>query len=458
MINMTIKRLLETVKGELFSHEENPDLSLVINSVTIDSRSCQDNSLFVAFKGEHVDGHDFLSLAQNNGAVIALVETIQYQHKIIQIKVDDVLQAMAHVARICRLDFKGPVVGITGSCGKTSVKEMLKSILTISSSVSVTQGNQNNEIGVPLTLLALQQEQDYAIVEMGAAQQGDISYLMSMVQPDVSVISNVRAAHVGRFGSEDFIAIGKSEIYRDLAPGKIAVINLDEKYAQQWLLDINKQQTLTFSINDKSADLYADEIELLLEQTEFTLCYQGQSQHITIYAPGIHNVHNALAAAACAIAVNTNLEDVQQGLKLYTGVNSRLQQLSGVWGGRLIDDCYNANPGSVKAAIDVLKEYPTRKVLVLADMEELGDQSIDCHKNVGDYALEQGVDLLLSFGKNSRYASQTFGENSQHFTDKKILLNFLNTELMPNDVLLVKGSRSAAMEEIIQPLLNQGQG
>ncbi|NRB39807.1 MAG: UDP-N-acetylmuramoyl-tripeptide--D-alanyl-D-alanine ligase, partial [Pseudomonadales bacterium] len=361
MLDMTVDVLNAYVNGQLVVDDSSLD-KMLISTAVIDSRVVQKDSLFIAFKGDSVDGHAYINAAAENGACIALVEDVIENAAIAQIKVSSCKKAMADLAIACRDKYQGKVIGITGSCGKTSTKEMLACILKLSASVSVTSGNQNNELGVPLTLFNIDKDSDYAVIEMGAAEKGDISYLMAMVKPDVVVVTNIRPAHIGRFGSEETIAETKSEIYRDLQLHTTAVINLDEKYSRQWIAEIevlNKSQVLSFSMDHLQAELTITDLILSLGQSEFTLHYQlndqSLNQKIRLNVAGEHNVANALAAASCALAVGISLADIAEGLANYHGVKSRMQLQNAVWGGLIIDDSYNANPASVAAAIDVLK-------------------------------------------------------------------------------------------------------
>lgn len=454
MINLSVDAIIACTGGTLIAKHETDLMSELVINASLDSRAIKAGDLFIAFKGEQADGHDYLIAAQSNGAVAAMVEEVQ-DVDFAQIKVDSCQQAMADIGRLCRDKINGKIIAITGSCGKTSTKEMLANILRQSNDVCVTKGNQNNELGVPLTLFSIDEDCDFSVVEMGAAQQGDICYLMQMVTPDVSVITNVRSAHVGRFGSEALIAVSKAEIYNELKPSAAAIVNLDEKYAEGWLSELPVSNCLTYSLQDKRADVFASGINLEGHGVSFTLNFSGQLYPIQLSVVGEHNVANALCAVACALSVGVSLPDIINGLEMYAGVNSRLQVLAGCWGGVLIDDCYNANPASVEAAIDVLEKYLTTSYLVLGDMAELGTESYEHHKKIGIYARKAGINYLLTIGEDSQYASQSFGDGALHFSDRELLLDYLNRQLLVGDVLLVKGSRSAALEEIVRPLIKE---
>ena len=442
MLNMQLSQIESLTGGSLSGSDA------VIHSVAIDSRDSVIDTLFVAINGENVDGHDYLEQALSGGASGALVERY-CESQLPQVKVESCVKALADIAKANRNEFSGLVLSITGSCGKTSTKEMLVSILSQFAKVSSTRGNQNNEIGVPLTVFAIDDNSEFAVVEMGAAQQGDIAYLMNIAQPDIAVITNVRSAHIGRFGSDEIIAETKAEIYTHLKRSGKAVINLDEKYSARWKDQLQVKDVITYSIDNAAADIYASDIVTSENSNLFAINYAGESVEINMQIPGMHNIANALCAAACAIAAGSDLKSVAAGLETFVPVASRLQKLEGFWGGVLIDDTYNASPASVNAAIDVLARYPGRRFLVLGDMAELGEASQTLHAEVGAYARSHAIDVLLTCGKDSAMASDAFGKQSKHFIDKKSLSDYLLEEVKDNDVILIKGSRSAALEEVV---------
>ena len=445
MLNMTLAQIRDITGGKLIGNDA------LIHQVVTDSRQVASDTLFVALKGESFDGHDFLLQAQAKGAAGALVER-HVECALPQVIVSSNVKAIADVARAHRRLFKGIVFAITGSCGKTSTKEMLAGILSEAGNVLATRGNQNNEIGVPLTLFNMEESQDYTIVEMGAAQKGDIAYLMDIAEPDITAITNVGSAHIGRFGNERTIADTKAEIYACLKASGKAVVNLDVTYSDEWMQMLVAHDVKTFSIN-KTADVYASDIACDAEVSRFELHHGGDSRFVTLAVPGKHNVANAVCAAAMALHAGINLDQVVAGLSKFVSVSSRLEKREGFWGGVLIDDCYNANPASVRAAIDVLSFYPGNKVLVLGDMAELGDVSFAAHAGIGKYAHSKGVHHLFTCGVMSEAATQAFGENAQHFSDKKVLIELLKAQLKAGDVVLVKGSRAAALEEVIQSIV-----
>ena len=318
-----------------------------------------------------------------------------------------------------------------------------------------SRGNLNNHIGLPLTLLAAEPEQRYAVLEMGASAGGDIAYLGGIARPTVAVVTNVLPAHVQGFGSLAGVARGKGEIYQALAPRGTAVFNLDieARWLEQWRASLPCLETISFALADPAADLGAADLRLDAEGcASFVLRAPGGEVPVSLRVPGRHNVANALAAAACALAAGANLEAVAAGLRAVLPAPGRLQARPGRGGARLIDDSYNANPGSVRAAIEVLAEHPGRRVLVLGDMGELGADAAALHREVGAYAAARGVDRLYACGPLSRLAAEAFGVGAAVFASREELAQALAAELDGDTTVLVKGSRSAGMEAVVRVL------
>ena len=442
----------------------NPDC--LFNSVSTDSRTIQQGDLFVALSGENFDAHQFLEQVADQAAGL-VVNRVNKELPLTQWVVEDTVVALGNIARLQREKFQGPVIALTGSSGKTSVKEMIASILRQAGKVHATRGNLNNHIGVPLTLLVLDAEDDFSVVEMGASAAGEINYLCSIAKPDVVLINNVQAAHVDGFGSVDGIARAKGEIYQNLSKTGTAILNLDDAYSDQWRTLIGSRDCITFSLHGESvkgkeADVTATDIEAVGNGCyQFMLHCYGQKHLVQLTVPGRHSVSNALAATACAAAVKAGLTQIVAGLESVQSVAGRLQVKTLPSGARVIDDSYNANPGSVKAAIDVLAEQHGRKILVLGDMAELGNTAEQLHSEVGEYAKEAGIDELYSLGQLSREASAGFSGSQfsgKHFETLNELKEPLIQEARGSGVtLLVKGSRSARMERVVDMLLNEGQ-
>lgn len=432
-------------------------------SVSTDSRQIDDGQLFVALKGDRFDAHEFLSQVATRASGM-VVERPEKEINVPQWVVPNTTEALGQIARVNREGFSGPVIAITGSSGKTTVKEMVATILRQSlgdcsegGAVLATAGNLNNHIGVPLTLLGLGPQHRYAVVEMGASAQGEIKYLCGIALPDVVVVNNVLPAHVAGFGSVENIAKAKGEIYQGVSAQGLAIVNLDEPYAAQWCAEA-RARVLTFSVDDTGADFFAKQIDVDdCGRHTFVLVSPAGEAAIQLSLGGRHNVANALAAAACAHAVGVAPGAIASGLNHLTPVPGRLNFDYLPSGATLIDDTYNANPGSVKAAINTLVCVTGKHILVLGDMGELGDDEASLHADVGRYALEQGVDALLAVGPLSLNAVRAFGTGAEHFDSKEELVASLKTQLSPDAVMLFKGSRYTAMEDVVRQMKESGE-
>jgi UDP-N-acetylmuramoyl-tripeptide--D-alanyl-D-alanine ligase len=429
------------------------------NRVSKDTRTISDGDLYVALIGERFDGHDFIDQAKRAGAAGALVSK-RLPVELPQVEVEDTRLALGRYAKwwanAWRDQFKGRLIGITGSNGKTSVKEMCKHILSMhagDSAVLATRGNLNNDIGMPLMLLELSDVHRYAVIEMGANHVGEINYLTHVACPDVALVNNVGPAHLEGFGSMDNIAKAKAEIYDGIADHGTAIINLDDKYSQQWLQNCrqksNIEHIVTFSMQDRSATVYAEK----LAESYYAITCDGITSELTMSVPGEHNVMNALAAISATINVGVPFDDAVQALTDFKNIGGRLAIRESDAGYRVIDDTYNANPLSVKAAINVLSEFDSPKVLVLGDMAELGSDQESLHKEIGDYAKQKGIDHLFVTGRLVVHAVEAFADNGHYFESKSALIEALNDFLTGREVVLVKGSRSAAMEEVVERIL-----
>ena len=432
----------------------NPDCEF--DSVAIDSRNIAEGDLFVALIGERLDGHEFLAEVADkaSGLVVSKADT---SLPLPQWVVEDTTVALGQLAQLQREAFSGKVIAVTGSTGKTSVKDLISSILSGLGSVHATKGNFNNHIGMPLTLLAMDQDRDFAVIEMGASASSEISYLCSIAKPQISLVNNVQSAHLEGFGSVEGIAAAKGEIYSGLDAAGTAILNLDERWVTEWMELIGERDCITFSVDDDCADLSASDIELMESGCcRFTLHMftdtSIESQVVNLAIPGRHSVSNALAAAACAVAAGATIEQIVSGLETSQSPARRLQIKALAQGGQIIDDSYNASPESVRAAIDVLASRPGRRVLVLGDMAELGADAEQLHLEVGDYALSAGIDQLYTLGNLSAAASRAF--KGEHFTDLDSLKAPLFDEIERSDLtLLIKGSRSSKMDLVVDMLL-----
>ncbi len=432
---------------------------LLFEGVAIDSRRTRPGELFVALRGPHHDGHDFIPQAQAAGAC-AVLAAHPVDTTLPEVIVGDTGAALGELGRLNRAAFPGRVVGITGSVGKTGTREMLAAILGVEGNPAVSQANFNNEIGVPLTLLELAPEHDYAVVEMGAAAPGDIRYLCSLVQPDVAVLNNVAPAHLESFGSLETVARSKGEIFQGLAPDGVGICPRDERFLPLWRECLGARSMLTFSTTDRAADLYAEGLRMDESACcSFRLHTPRGDCSVRLQAPGRHNVHNALSAAAAALALGCGLDTICRGLEAFHPLAGRLQLLPGRSGALLLDDSYNASPCALRAAIDVLAALKVRRrILVLADMAELGEQARRYHEEVGAYAREQGLNMLLSHGLLSSYAAQAFGPGGVEFSSREALRDHCREQLGADCAVLIKGSRNAGMEWLVAALRREKEG
>ena len=426
-----------------------------IQRIVTDSRAVQAGDLFVAIKGERFDAHQFLSAVAAQGAVAAIVTERQPELTLPQILVADARQALAEIALLNRQQFKGLAVAVTGSSGKTTVKELLASILRCQfgeAAVLATRGNLNNELGVPFTLFELAEQHQAAVIELGASHLGEIAYTVKLAEPQVVIINNAGSAHIGEFGGVENIVRAKGEIIDSCASVKQVVLNLDDPAFAVWQARADQRPVTSFSLRDPAADFYAAHIQLNQQgHTCFELCVNKQSYPIQLQLLGQHNVANALAAAAAASLLGVAMPAIVQGLAALAPVTGRMQTHK-VGSLTLIDDSYNANPASMCAAIDLLSEMPGKRVLVLGDMGELGEWVGEAHAQVGEYANHK-VDALYVVGEQMAAAVAAHQGPAYHFADQAALIAALQPQLTERSTILIKGSRSAAMDQVVQACL-----
>jgi UDP-N-acetylmuramoyl-tripeptide--D-alanyl-D-alanine ligase len=450
--------LMSQAASALHAELIGPDV--MFTSVSKDTRDIASGSLYIAIKGERFDGHAFVEQARAAGAAGALVSQ-QQSVQLPQIVVSDTRLALGALAAFWREQFSGRLVGITGSNGKTTVKEMIRDILQQSAGtdhVLSTQGNLNNDIGMPMTLLNLRAQHQFAVIEMGANHAGEIDYLTHIAQPHVAVITNAGPAHLEGFGSVAKVASAKAEIYSGIVEGGAAVINADDTYADYWrsvCADLGGSvNVLTFSMRDDSADIYAAAVHSGGD-AEIQLKTPLGTGAVRLAVPGQHNVMNALAATSVAVALDISLDDIIAGLNRFGGVSGRLATTYTSAGARIINDTYNANPLSLYAAMQVLVDAAGDSWLVLGDMAELGDEKEELHRKAGEQARELGIRHLLATGDLTRFAVEAFGSGAQFFEDRQQLVNYLEQGITENSVVLVKGSRSMGMEQIVNALVDE---
>jgi len=428
---------------------------VAVRGLFTDTRKPQSGALFVALAGEKFDAHDFVGTAQQGGAAAALVAR-PLPIDLPQVVVGDTLRALGDIARAVRSQQRARVVGITGSNGKTTVKTLLASILALHGKTHVNAGNLNNEIGLPLSLLGMPADADYAVFEMGAGKPGDIAYLAAIARPEIGLVNNIAPAHLERMGTLQGIAETKGAIYAALPPHGTAVINADDAFANYFAGVAAPRRVLRCAL-DHPADVRGD-IRALGAQSKFMLVTAEESAEILLPLPGRHNVQNALAAAALARAFDVPVAKIKEGLEAATPVSGRLIRHAMPAGWILIDDSYNANPGSFAAAIATLAAETGERVLVMGDMAELGADAERLHADIGALAKRSGIQRLRAVGRLSRAAVEAFGGGAQHFAEQAQLVDALRAELRGGVVLLVKGSRSSAMERVVKALHGDANG
>jgi len=427
-----------------------------VEGVAIDSRHAMAGALFVALKGERHDAHDFAADAKKNGAAALLVDR-ELAIDLPQVVVDDTLFALGELARAVRARSGARVIGITGSNGKTTVKTLLASILSRHGRTHVNAGNFNNEIGLPLTLLAMPADTEYAVLEMGAGKPGDIAYLARIAQPDAALVNNVAAAHLERMGSLQGVAETKGAIYRALPVDGLAVINGDDVFADYFAVLARGRRILNYGLL-RNAQIGAT-VEAGAESSgRFRLLTPTSGVEIELPLRGRHNIANALAASALAIGLGVPLATVKAGLENAPAVPGRLARIAHASGATLVDDSYNANPGSFAAAIAALASETGERVLVMGDMAELGVDTQRLHADVGALAKRSGIERFYAVGRHAQAASDAFGANARHFADQSALIEALRGELRGGVTLLVKGSRSSAMDRVVRALTGDANG
>ncbi|SMF42310.1 MULTISPECIES: UDP-N-acetylmuramoyl-tripeptide--D-alanyl-D-alanine ligase [unclassified Pseudomonas] len=443
---MTLSQLTTALSARLVSADAS------FNGVSIDSRSVTAGQLFVALTGPRFDGHDYLADVKAKGAVAALVEREVADVDLPQLLVADCRLALGQLGALNRAAFDKPVVAITGSSGKTTVKEMLASILRTRGLVHATRGNLNNDLGAPLTLLEIAPEHSAAVIELGASRIGEIRYTVGLTQPQVVIINNAGTAHVGEFGGPEKIVEAKGEILEGLGEGGTAILNLDDKAFGIWKARAGAHTVISFARTNASADFHATDIGRDARGCpSFKLHGAGETVDVQLNVLGEHNVSNALAAAAAAHAVGLSLSGIAAGLNAVQPVKGRTVAQIAPNGVRVIDDSYNANPTSMCAAIDILAGFSGRTVLVLGDIGELGQWAEEGHRQVGDYARGK-VDALYAVGTNMTHAVKAFGANGRHFATQAELIDAVSAENASDTTILIKGSRSAAMENVVAAL------
>ena len=427
---------------------------VMFTGVSTDTRTLGKGEMFIALQGPNYDGHEYLSAAASAGAAASIISK-SVKTKLPYILVDDTHVALSELASYWRGQFNIPIVAVTGSNGKTTVKEMIALILGNRAPVMATAGNLNNEIGVPKTLLRLREEHSCAIVEMGMNHTGEIHNLTMFARPTVALITNASDAHIGELGSLQAVAEAKGEIFDGLSVDGTAVLNADDDFIGLWKQKASGRKTLLFGLEHK-ADVFA-EYKLTQSGSEIHLTTPKGDINMSLSVLGKHNVLNAVAASAASIAVGAELHDIRDGLEKLRAVSGRLELQAGINGTRVIDDTYNANPASLSAALEVLKDAVGERMLVLGDMAELGDAAPEIHYRVGELAKRVGVARLFTLGKYSRQATKAFGKGAHHFKNAQLLTEALLDCMHAEATVLVKGSRVMSMDSIVAGIVQKNQ-
>lgn len=450
MLNLRLSEVALWTRGALHGADAQ------VRGVSTDSRKIESGQLFVALRGQHHDGHDHLAQAAARGAAGALVSR-GMTGDLPQVRVADTLIALGDLASAVRAQRTVRVAGITGSNGKTTVKALTASILSRHGHTHSNAGNFNNEVGLPLSLLAMPEDCDYAVIEMGAGKPGDIAYLAGIARPEIGLVNNIAPAHLERLRTLEGVAETKGALYQALPADGVAIINADDAFADFFAGLAGTRRVLRFGLAG-NADVRAQSIELQPERSAFQLVTQQGSQHLHLPLPGKHNIANALAAAAIALAFGVPLAAIVEGLKNASAVGGRLLRRQARGGWTVIDDSYNANPGSTAAAIATLALQPDERWLVLGDMRELGADAPALHAAIGREAHAAGIEKLYAVGELSAHAARAFGASATHFDNQPALIAALRARVHAGVTVLIKGSRSSRMEHVAAALLDGNGG
>ena len=427
--------------------------------VSTDSRQIASGNLFVALRGEHFDAHDFLDQVVAKGVAAVVVDREMPGLNVPAIVVPNTRIALGEIGRYWRRRFSIPVIGVTGSNGKTTVKEMIAGILAAAYGPEqslATRGNLNNEIGVPLTVFRLDEKCRAAVIELGMNHPGEIAVLSAIALPTVGLVNNAQREHQEFMASVEAVARENGAVISGLASDGTAVFPADDPFTALWrgfAHGTGQRKVLTFGLNsdaDVSCTYQANQFGSDLQVTS-----GAQQFALSLAAAGVHNVRNALAAIACTLAIGVDVDAIRRGLESFAPVSGRLQRKSARNGALVIDDTYNANPDSVRAAIEVLAQTAAPRVLVLGDMGEVGNDGRQFHEEIGAYAQERGIEQLFTLGELARHSSSAFGANARHYDDIQNLQQALDGMLTPASSVLVKGSRFMKMERVVQHLLGQ---
>lgn len=447
-MNLTLKEIARALGTETKSN-------ITITSVSTDTRKIEQGSLFVCLKGDNFDAHDFVMQAVEKGAAAVVAER-EVESTVPVLKVESTKTAFLQIASLYRNKFDIPVVGLTGSVGKTTTKEMIYRVLSEKYHTLKTEGNLNNEIGLPTTLLRLNEEYSAAVIEMGMSAFGEISRLTNTAKPTIAVITNIGVSHIEFLGSRDGILKAKCEIFEGLKKGSYAILNGDDDK----LITVKKDdyKIVFFGIENKECFVRAEDIASDGENTSFTVVFGNKKQPVTIPTVGLHNVYDALAAFTVGICQGMDEKKIALGLSKYepAGMRQRIRKIGEI---TVVEDCYNASPDSQKAAVNTLCCLDgKRKIAVLGDMLELGSHSASLHSSVGEYVKSKGIDMLFTFGSESENTAKAASGGKtvcKSFLDKDALAKALCDEIKSGDTVLFKASRGMKLEEVIKKLYGE---
>ncbi|WP_293775984.1 UDP-N-acetylmuramoyl-tripeptide--D-alanyl-D-alanine ligase [uncultured Oxalicibacterium sp.] len=446
----TLKTLLPWIAGATLTRDAEFD------GVTTDSRAVAEGNLFIALRGERFDAHDFLPQVAAHKVAGIVAEKLPEECDVPSLIVPNTRTALGQIGTGWRRQFALPLIGVTGSNGKTTVKEMIAAILQAAfgaDACMATRGNFNNDIGVPLTLMRLQSAHRAAVIELGMNHPGEIAQLAAMASPTVGLVNNAQREHQEFMASVEAVAIENGSVLKALSSDGVAVFPADDEFTPLWRDYATHCRSMTFGFSD-DADVRCTHVANVFG-SDLQVTANGHSFRVELSAAGVHNVRNALAAIACTLAIGISVEAIVRGLQAFAPVNGRLQRKTATNGALVIDDTYNANPDSVRAAIDVLSQVAAPRVLVLGDMGEVGNDGPRYHEEVGAYARERGIDRLLALGELTVHTTQAFGQGAAHYDSVDQLNQALDTFFNNEATALVKGSRFMKMERVVQHLLGQ---
>jgi UDP-N-acetylmuramoyl-tripeptide--D-alanyl-D-alanine ligase len=457
MMKSSLDELQLAIAGSTVVGE--PTAPRSFRGVSIDSKAVEPGNLFVALRGERFDAHSFLPDVVAKGVAGVVVEKMPKDLHVPALVVPDTRVALGDIARHWRNRFPVPMIGVTGSNGKTTVKEMIASILAVEFGVEqylATRGNFNNDIGVPLTLLRLERKHKAAVIELGMNHPGEIGKLAAIAQPMVGLVNNAQREHQEFMASVEAVAQENGAVINALPVKGIAVFPADDPFTPLWrsyAKSSGKRKALTFGLSDDANVTCSHQPNQF--GSDMLVRVAGKEFPIRLAAAGVHNVRNALAAIACCLAIGIHRRAIVRGLEAFAPVSGRLQRKAARNGATVIDDTYNANPDSVRAAIDVLAQAATPRILVLGDMGEVGNEGRQFHIEIGAYARGRGIEHLLTLGELARHATDAFGGRARHHDDVEKLMQALDTLVTPQTTILVKGSRFMKMERVVQHLTGE---